>query len=132
AIGLRQPQRIDVAFEVVDAEQRFAGRQRQPFGVVDADQQRADQPRPARDRDSVDAVVADAGVAYRLLPDDADRLDVRPRGGFREHAAVLRVNVDLRGDDVRDDGLAIQHNRRGGFVARTLDAEDIRHQTIPL
>ena len=58
----RQPKRIDMPFQVVDAEQRQPSRQRQPLGEVDADKQRADQTGSLRDGDGVEV-----GVSQRRL-----------------------------------------------------------------
>ena len=54
-LGLEEV-RGDVALQVVDRRQRQPARGREPLRRRDADQQRADQPRPLRDRDQLDVV----------------------------------------------------------------------------
>ena len=66
ASGLVAPQkdREQVAHQVVDADERLARRPREPLGRLHADEQRADEARPIRDRDAVD-VSASATPARR-------------------------------------------------------------------
>ena len=47
--------RQHVTFEVIDADQRDAFAEGDPLGRRETDQQRADEPRAARHRDSLDA-----------------------------------------------------------------------------
>ncbi len=53
---LGQQQRVDVAFQVIHADQRQIAAQRQSFRVIHADQQRSGQTRPARYGDGVDVI----------------------------------------------------------------------------
>jgi hypothetical protein len=46
------------------------------------------------------------------------------RGQFRDHAAVLAVQVDLTGDDAGEHGVARGHHGGGGFIAGGFDAEN--------
>ncbi len=112
---------------MIDAQQRLIRRQRQALGVIDADQQRTDQTRSARHGDGVKLRRGHAGVVQRLIDDVADRLDVGARGEFREDAAVFGVQVDLRGDDVGDNRLAVDHDGGGGLVAGRFNAENCGH-----
>ena len=63
----REAAGVDVAVDVVDAEQRDIERQGQHLGRADADQQRADQPRRVVDGDAADLSEA------RRWPDAAPR-----------------------------------------------------------
>ena len=45
---------------------------------------------------------------------------------FGDHAAEARVEIDLGGDDVRDERAVRAHKRRSGFIARGFDGEDER------
>ena len=125
-----QDQRLDVAGEMVHGDERHVERHRHRLGRLQPDQQRADQARPLRHRDGTEIAPADAGVAQRPLEHAADVAQVLPRRELGHDPAPLAVERHLRGDDVRADapGLVgragLLDDRRGGLVARALDAED--------
>ena len=90
---------VDVALNVVDADEGHARGEAQALGVGQADQQRADEPGPT--------VTAMAERSSRRVPERCERFpdhghdgaQVFARGQFGDHAAVLAVHRDLRGDD---------------------------------
>jgi hypothetical protein len=49
---------------------------------------------------------------------------VAARGELRHDPAVLRVELDLRRDDVRADAAAVFDDSDGGLIAGGFDAED--------
>ena len=122
-VGL-EVERRDVTVQVVDRRERQPARPRERLRRGDADEQRADQPGPARDGDELDVVERRAGVAERLPHDRQDELQVPPRRDLGHDAAEPRVQVRLRGDDVGAD-LSVARDERGRrLVARRLDPED--------
>ena len=102
-VGRPQEERRDVPVQVVDGDERQPPRPRERLRRRDADEERADQPRPGRDRDGVDVVERRAGAAERLLDHGRDELEVPPRRDLRDDPAVPRVQLRLRRDDVRED-----------------------------
>ena len=115
--------RGDVALQVIDRRERQPPRGGQPLGGRDADEQRADEPGPLRDRDELDVVEPHAGAGERVVDDGVDELEVMARGDLRHHAAVAVVDA-LRGDDVRADLPRRRDDGRAGVVAARLERED--------
>ncbi len=117
-------ERGDVPVEVVDRHERQATRPRDRLRGGDADEQRADQPRPLRHGNAVDVVERRAGLGERLADDRRDELEVATRGNLGNDAAVARVEVGLRRDDARAYLSLLGDERRGGLVARRLEPEN--------
>src|SRR3970040_1634986 len=108
---------VDVAFEVLDANERLGERPGHGLGVSEADEEGADQARSLRDGDGVHVGVAQAGALEGLAHDRDDFLEVGARGQLGHHTAVLAVQVHLRANDVREDAGAVGDNRGGSLVA---------------
>ncbi len=108
---------------MMDADERQSPSVRDRFSDLQRDEERADEPRSARHRDRVDVGQADPSSLERLRDDGHHVDDVVARGELGHDAAVLGVDVDLRGDHVGEDVRAVLDNRRGGLVARALEAE---------
>lgn len=123
----RQPQGIDMPLQVVDAQQGQAGHQRQALGEIDADQQRAHQPRSLGDGDGVKGVIAQRGLPQRFCDNGADSFGMGAGGELGEDAAILGVQVNLRGDDSAFDVVPVLDDGGGGFVAGGFDGEDCAH-----
>ena len=121
--GLAQEVRGDVALEVVDGRQRQPARGGDRLRGRDADEQRADEARPLRDRDEVDVGERRAGAAQRVVDGGVGELEVVARGDLRHDAAVGVVDA-LRGDDVRAHLAVARDDRRAGVVAAGLQRED--------
>ena len=122
-----EPDRLDVAGEVVHGHERFIERPRCGFRERDPDEQRPDEPRPLRHRYRVDVAPAGAAIGQRALDDPADVADVLTRRQLRHHAAPLAVNVRLRSHHVRTQMPTrgpIFNQRRGRFVAGGFNPED--------
>ena len=96
-------QRGDVTLQVVDRDERQAARPGERLRRGEADEQRADEAGAARDGDAVDVVEA-ARPPRRAPPQHRDdELEVPPRRDLGHDPAEARVQVGLRGDDVRAD-----------------------------
>ena len=89
-----------------------------------ADEQRAGEPRPARDRDPLDAVEALPGFGERLVDRRDDELEVPARRDLGDDAAEPRVQLGLGGDDVGEDPPVGGYERRRGLVTGRLETED--------
>ena len=96
-------QRRDVTVQVVDRDQRQPPRPRERLRGRDADEQRADQPGPGGDGDRLDLAEPYTGLVERLANDRHDQLEVPARRHLRHDPAEARVQLGLRGDDVRSD-----------------------------
>ena len=97
-IGL-EVERRDVALEVVDGDERQPARPGERLRRGEADEQRADEPGPLGDGDSLDVVERHAGRSERLAHDRSDELEVAPRRDLGHDAAVAGVEIGLRRDD---------------------------------
>src|SRR5919198_974117 len=113
----------DVPVQVVYGGERQATPEGDPLGSRDADEEGADQSGAGRDGDELDVVEPRAGGVERVADDVRDELEVPPRGDLRDDTAGPRVQVRLRGDDVRTD-MAVHDDRGGRLVAGRLDPQD--------
>ena len=111
----------DVAVQVVDRHERQPARGGQRLGPRQAHEQRADQPRAARDGDRVDVVEPRRAALQRVGDHRVHQLEVPPRRDLRHHSAVARVQQALGGDHVRADLAVLGDQRGAGVVAAGLD-----------
>jgi hypothetical protein len=109
---------------MVDRDQRQPERPGQRLRRGEAHEQRADQPRALGDCDPLDVLELRARLVERLPDDRGHELQVPARCDLGHDAAVLRVEVSLRGDDVREDRTVPADERGRGLVAGGLEAED--------
>ncbi len=97
---------VDVAFEVVDRDQRLVEAEGEGLGVGDADEQCTCEARAFGDGDGVEVGEGDwmsgcsAGAGHRLADDRYDVAEVFAGREFGDDAAVVGVEGHLRGDDV--------------------------------
>ncbi len=115
---------VNVAFQVVDWHERLAEFGGQDLAVRYSHQERTDEAGPLGHADSIDVSKIEARLEKRLAHDGNDLPQVLARGEFGNNAAVLAVNVELRGDDARQDLAPIHDDCRGGFVTRRLDSKN--------
>ena len=90
-----QPRRQRMGFEMIDRDERLARRHRQRLAGREPDQYAADQPRPRRRRDGVDAGDVGPRVPERAQDQPVEHLDMGPGGDLRHDAAVSGVAGDL-------------------------------------
>jgi len=114
---------VDVAFEVVDADEREVGAEGEGLGEGDADQQRSGEAGTFGDGDGFEIAVLDACLVHGFADDGEDGAEVFAGGQLGHDAAVVRVD-ELRGYDVRESVATDADDRRGGFVAGAFDAEN--------
>ena len=96
-LRIRQIVGGDVRGDVVHAHERQPLGKRVCLGERQPDQQRADEPRPVRDRNAVKPLaIGHARVGQGAVDDMADHLDMAARGDLRHDAAEALVQRDLR------------------------------------
>ena len=115
---------VHVPFKMVHGDERFAERHGQNLSVGDAHEQRTDEPRTLRDGDGIDFRELDAGLFHGFAHDRNDLPQMLAGGQFRYDAAIFAMNVDLRGDDARENAAASGHNGCCRFIAGRFDAQN--------
>ena len=120
-----QPRGVDVAFEVVDADQRGFLGEGEALCRVDSDEERSRKAGAVGDGDSVEVAQLDGRLLHGLPHHGVEREHVLARGDLRNDAAVLGVHLDLGRDDVGVDGPPVLDDGGGRLVAGCLDAEDL-------
>jgi len=107
---------------MIDADEWFVQRERRRLRRLQPDEQGVGQSRPLRRRHGVELLNGNARLAQRGLRDGQKIFQVFARGEFRHHAAVFRVQLDLRGDDVGQD-FPVAHDGGAGFIAGSFERE---------
>ncbi len=130
-IGKRQaagePRDQGVRLEMIDGEERLAGRQRDPLAGHQADQHAADQAGSRGGGDAVEVARAHPGAAQRADDEAVDDFDMGARRDLRHDAAIGRMGGDLAHHFVGEDFAGAvgpqPHHRRRRFVAGGLDSQ---------
>ena len=117
---------VNVAFQVIDGHERFAEFGGQDPAVRHSHQERTDEAGALGHADGIDVREIEARLEKRFADDGNDLAQVFARGEFGNHAAVLAVNIELRGDDARQNIAAIHDDGGGGLVTRRLDSKNAR------
>ena len=125
--------RVQMALEVVHADERHVLRPGSPFRERHAHHKRAHKARRVGDGHGIEIAPAQARHAQAgsrrvqaFVAHAADGLDVLAAGDLRHHAAEARMEVDLRGHDVGHKNALAVHDGRSRFVAGRFDGEDER------
>jgi hypothetical protein len=127
-VGRGQERGLEVPGDVVDADQRFAVDEGDRLRHLQPHQQRAHEARALGDRDRVEGRVVEPGLGHGAAHHGHDVLDVVARRQLGHHPAVGRMDRDLGGDHVREDGAAVGHHRGRGLVAGGLDGQEDGHE----
>ncbi|OIQ78955.1 beta-galactosidase YesZ [mine drainage metagenome] len=127
---VRQQRRQQMTFEVVHAQQRPVGGQRQRRGQPGTDQQRAGQTGTLRVGDHVDVAQRAAGVGQRALHQRQRARDVVARRQLRDDAAVIAVHRDLRVQRVGEQPVRAVVDCHAGLVARRFQAEHAQRHRV--
>lgn len=115
---------VDVAFKMIDGQQRFAQSVAVGLGKGDADEQGSGQTGAAGDGDCVQVVRGDASLCERVTHNGNDVAQMFAAGKLWHHAAIECMHLHLRRDDVAEHLRAVAYDSCGGFVAGTFNAED--------
>jgi len=116
---------VDVAFEVVDGDQREVSAECQSLGEAYANEQGTSEARAFGDSYGSEIGVADTCLLHGLADDRDDGAEVFTRGEFRNNAAIVAMD-ELRGDYIGEDFVPLADDRCGRLVAGALDTEDKR------
>jgi len=122
--ALCQQNRVNMTLQVVDGNQRLAQRKGQRLGIGDAYQQRARQAGALGYGNCVEIRQADAGFVERGTDYRNNVAQVFPRGQFRNHPTIRRMDRDLRGHNARKYATPALHDRGGGLIAGALDGQN--------
>ncbi len=116
---------------MVHADERHVARPRKPLGESQANHQGTHQAGRIGYRHGAQVVPGKVRVARALARlrqaldgNPADGLDMLSAGNLGHHAAEARMEVDLRGNHVGDDGARLIDKGAGGFIARRFDGQD--------
>ena len=107
---------------MVDADEWLAQRERHRLRRLETDEQRDAQPRPLRRSDGVELRGRNFRLNQRGLRHGQKIFQMLARGKFRHHAAVFRMQFDLRRDHVGQH-FAVAHHGGAGFVAGSFKRE---------
>ncbi len=99
-LSLFEQHGMNVAFEMVDRNQRLVERIGEGLGIADAHQQRSGEPGALRDCDRVDRIVSLIGLSQSLADHGNDCPQVLTRRQLGHNAAVRLMRGDLRRNDV--------------------------------
>ena len=108
---------VDVAFEMIDGDQRFVEAEAESLCVGNADQKRAGETRAFGDGDGVEIGEGDVGSRHGLADHRDDVAKMFAGREFRDNATIVRMERHLRGDDVRQRGGSGADDGRCGLVA---------------
>ena len=117
-------ERGDVPVQMVDGRERQPSRPRDRLRGCNADEEGPDQARAGRHADQLDVLEAGACKAESLADHGRDELEMAARGDLGHDSAVPRMQIGLRGDDVREHAPVGGDERGGGLVARRFEAEN--------
>ena len=122
---VRQPGGERMRFQMIDGDKGDAQSKRDGLAHGHADDQAADQPRARRRGHCIDCIEIELGLGHRLADRGIEQLDMGACGDLRHHAAIGRMQVELRAHDAPEDLAAAvfvpPHQRRRGLVAACLD-----------
>src|SRR5258708_3300844 len=107
-----------MSFEMIHRNERLTEFESKDFTVRHADKQRADQPGPLRPTDGVDIGEGKPSLRERFANNRNNLTKMFARRKLRYDAAVLAMNIHLRGDHARQNFAAVSNNGCGSFVAR--------------
>ena len=130
-LGIGQHRRKRVAFQMVDRDQRLAGRQREPLCSDQPHHHAADQPGARSCGDRVDLGQLDLRLRKHLLDQLGKDLDMGAGGDLGDHAAIGPVRDLLPRQFVRENPPVRGDQGHRCLVAAGFDAEDQAHLCFP-
>lgn len=89
---------VDMAFQVIDGDERLAERPGKGLGVGHADQQSPGKPWAFGHGDGVEIGEVEAGLLHRFSDDRCDIAQVLAGGELGHHATPSGMDVELRRD----------------------------------
>jgi len=124
--------RVNVAFQMIDRDQRLVERERQRFGIGDPDQQSARESRTLGYGDGIDRFVGTLRFRQSLAHHRNNRPQMLARSQLGHNSSIRLMSRDLRSHNVRNHLSARTHHRRSGFVARAFNAKNVGVGHVPI
>ncbi len=115
--GIDQAGAQRMAFEMVDRDQRLAGRERESLAGEQRHHHPADQPGPGRRGDRIHVVDRQPGLGQHLADQVRQYFDMRARGDLRHHPAVGLMGAVLADHHLGENPPVRRHQRRGAVIA---------------
>ena len=120
-----------MAFEMIDRDKGQLAGKGDRFGLHHADDDAADEARPARRGHRVEVAETDAGRAQGLFDHRVEMIEMRPRRDLGHDAAKGPMLGGLREHDIAaDEGRLVAHHGGGGLIAARLDPEHFHAQSL--
>ena len=116
---------VDVAFQMVDRDQRLIQGKGESFCVTDPHQQGSCESGTLSYRDGIDRIVGMAGFGEGLANHWHNRPQMFAGSQFGDDSSILLMSRDLGCDHVRNQLLARTHHGGRGFIAGAFNAEDV-------
>ena len=118
-----EPRAEGMAFQMVHRVIGNAARRGDGLGGHCADNDPADQARPAGRGDPVEITHGHTGLLHRPPDHTVNGIKMGARGNFGHHTAMRGMHLHLRGDLAGKDGAVAFHECRCCLVAAALDSE---------
>ncbi len=118
------PRGIEVSLVVMDTEEGDIQGEGQRLSAFESDQQGGGKARSLSRGDRVQCLRLDTCFLAGRFDGGEEVFEVFPCGQFRHDTAVFGVDLKLCGDAVRHQA-AVDDDGRAGFIARTLEGEDV-------
>src|SRR4029079_1937594 len=109
-----------MAFQMVYCDQRLLQSKCYCLGVADADQERAREPRPLRNCESIDGLITPARIGQCFAHDRNHGFQMFARGEFWHNSAIRLVRGYLRENDVSENLLSRADDSRSRFITGAL------------
>ncbi len=126
---LRQQDGVDMAFQVVDGDERLSQGKGQRLGVRHTHQERTGEPRALRDCDGVEVGELNTGLFHCGADDGHDVAQMLTRGKLGNDSTIGGVDGDLGGHNACQYAAPALHDGGRRFVAGAFNRE---HQTFGL
>ena len=115
---------VDVAFKVVDGDERLIESESERLRIADSDEEGAGESGPLRNGYRVDRFVSVPGIGQGLPHHWYDGAQMFAGCKFGDDSAVRLVRGDLRRDHVGNEFLSRANDGGRSFIAGAFDAEN--------
>lgn len=113
---------VNVAFDVIDADEGELAGEADGFAVGHANEEGANEAGALGDGDGVEVLIGAAGLFHGLADDGGDGAEMLAGGEFGDDSAVFAVDIELGADDAGKDSAPVFDDGGGGFVTGGFDA----------
>ena len=108
---------VNVAFEMIHGDKRLVECQGENLSVGHTNEECAGEAGALGDGDGVEVSESDFCLVECFADDWHDLAEVLAGGQFGNYAAVFAMDINLRGDDAREDAATTGDDCGGGLVA---------------